>query len=259
LSAAGTALITGASSGIGRSLARLFARGGHDVVLVARRESSIESLAEEVRGTGRAAHAFAADLSENHSAEALRDRIGRARIQVDVLVNNAGVGLQGRFDELPLDRQLSMLQLNVTSLTTLTRLYLPEMIARNTGGILNVASTAAFQPGPLMAVYYASKAFVLSFTEALAAEVSGTALKVSCLCPGPTRTGFVEAAGLQGSRLFTGGAMSADDVARVGYDGWNAGKRLVIPGVQNRLGTLLVRFTPRALVPRITKRLNQVE
>ena len=152
-----------------------------------------------------------------------------------------------------------MLQLNVMSLTALTRLCLPSMLARNVGGVLNVASTAAFQPGPLMAVYYASKAFVLSFTEAIAEEVSETALKVSCLCPGPTHTGFVEAAGMQGSRLFTGGAMSADDVARLGYDGWQAGRRVVIPGLQNRLGTLMVRLTPRALVPKITKRLNQVE
>jgi short-subunit dehydrogenase len=259
LSARGTALITGASSGIGRSLAQLYARGGYDVVLVARRESSLEALAEEIRGIGRAAHVFAADLSQHGSAEALRERIDQAHIEADVLVNNAGVGMQGRFDALPLDRQLAMLQLNVTSLTALTRLYLPQMIARNRGGVLNVASTAAFQPGPLMAVYYASKAFVLSFTEAIAEEVSETALKVSCLCPGPTHTGFVEAAGMQGSRLFTGGAMSAEDVARLGYDGWQAGRRLVIPGVQNRLGTLLVRFTPRALVPRITKRLNQVK
>ena len=259
MSASGTALITGASSGIGLSLARLFASGGYDVVLVARRLSSLEWLAGEIHRTGRAAHVFPADLSAAGSAESLHERLEAAGIRVDVLVNNAGVGMQGRFGELPLDRQLAMIQLNVTSLTALTGMYLPQMIARNTGGILNVASTAAFQPGPLMAVYYATKAFVLSFTEALAEEVSGTALKVSCLCPGPTHTGFVEAAAMQGSRLFTTGAMPADDVARIGYDGWQAGKRLVIPGTQNRLGTLLVRFTPRRIVPKITKRLNQVE
>ena len=176
-----------------------------------------------------------------------------------MLVNNAGIGMQGRFDQLPLDRQLSMIQLNVTSLVALTRLYLPQMIASNAGGVLNVASTAAFQPGPLMTVYYATKAFVLSFTEGIAEEVSGTALKLSCLCPGPTHTGFVEAAAMEGSRLFTAGAMSADDVARIGYEGWNAGKRLVIPGARNRLGTLLVRVVPRGAVPKITKRLNEVK
>ena len=259
MSAPATALVTGASSGIGRSLALLFARGGYDLVLVARREASLQHLASEVREVGRIALVLPADLAQPGSAEALHERLVQGGTRVDVLVNNAGVGMQGRFHELPIERQLGMLHLNVTSLTALTRLLLPSMVSGNTGGVLNVASTAAFQPGPLMAVYYATKAYVLSFSEAVAEEVSGTRLKISCLCPGPTQTGFVEAAEMQGSRLFTAGAMSAEDVARIGYEGWQAGKRLVIPGMQNRLGTVLVRFTPRRIVPMITKRLNEIE
>jgi short-subunit dehydrogenase len=259
VTAPATALVTGASSGIGRSLALLFARGGYDVVLVARREASLQQLASEVRALGRTASVYPADLAQVGSAEDLHRRLLDSGTQVDVLVNNAAVGMQGRFHELPLERQLAMLHLNVTSLTALTRVLLPSMVSRNAGGVLNVASTAAFQPGPLMAVYYATKAYVLSFSEAIAEEVSETALKISCLCPGPTQTGFVDAAEMQGSRLFTSGAMSAEDVARIGYEGWQAGKRLVIPGTQNRLGTLLVRFTPRRIVPKITKRLNEVE
>jgi short-subunit dehydrogenase len=189
----------------------------------------------------------------------LYEQLVADKVPVDVLVNNAGVGLQGRFDALPLDRQLAMIQLNVTSLTGLTRLLLPSMLARDTGGLLNVASTAAFQPGPLMAVYYATKAYVLSFTEAVAEEVSGSRLRVTCLCPGPTHTGFAEAADMIGSRLFKAGAMSADAVARQGFEGWSAGKRLVIPGVANRLGALAPRLSPRRVVTKVVKRLNVVE
>jgi short-subunit dehydrogenase len=175
-----------------------------------------------------------------------------------VLVNNAGVGMQGRFDQLALDRQLAMIQLNVTSLTALTRLWLPGMLARDAGGILNVASTAAFQPGPLMTVYYATKAYVLSFTEAIAEEVSASSLKICCLCPGPTETGFAAEAGIKGSRLLKGGAMSADVVARAGFDGWTRGTRIVIPGAANRVGVFATRLAPRRMTTRVTKRLNEI-
>lgn len=252
-----TALVTGASSGIGRSLALLFARHGYDVVLVARRQSSLEALASEVHHLGRAAHVHATDLSQPGSASDLHGRLESVGTPVDVLVNNAGVGMQGRFDQLPLDRQLAMIELNLVSLTALTRLFLPAMLERNQGGVLNVASTAAFQPGPLMSVYYATKAYVLSFTEAVAEEVAATNLKVSCLCPGPTGTGFAAEADLEQSRLFKGGAMSADDVARIGFDGWTAGHRVVIPGFSNRIGALAVRLMPRRLVQKVTKRLNE--
>jgi uncharacterized protein len=251
-----TALITGASAGIGRSLALLFARHGFDVVLVARREAALRELATEAERSGRMARAIAADLAVAGGVEELHGRLQREGLEVDVLVNNAGFGLLGPFHELPLDRQIAMIQLNVTSLTAFTRLLLPPMLARNRGGVLNVASTGAFQPGPLMAVYYATKAYVLSFSEALAEEVAGSALKVSCLAPGPTRTEFADRAAMTRTRLFAGPAMSADEVARLGFDGWNAGKRLVIPGIRNRFGALAVRFAPRAFVSGFVKWLN---
>ena len=254
-----TVLITGASSGIGRSLARLFARGGYDVVLVARREGPLTELARELEGLGRTARVVAADLAEPGSAGQLYEQLQRDGVSIDVLVNNAGVGMQGPFAELPLDRQLAMIQLNVTSLTALTGLMLPAMRARNQGGILNVASTAAFQPGPLMAVYYASKAYVLSFTEALAEELAGSALKVTCLAPGPTDTEFAAAASMTGSRLFKGGAMTAEAVAAAAFDGWNARKRLVIPGTRNRIAAFAVKLAPRNLVVRSVKSLNTVD
>jgi hypothetical protein len=254
-----TALITGASSGIGRSLALLFAADGYDVVLVARREAALQELAAEIVRRGRSAHVIAADLSVEDGAERLHERLQRDRLSVDVLVNNAGFGLQGRFDQIPLERQLAMIRLNVTSLTALTRLLVPDMIARNRGGILNVGSTAGFQPGPLMAVYYATKAYVLSFTEALAEELAGTSLKISCLAPGPTATEFAAEAAMTKSRLFKTGAMTADEVARIGFDGWKAGKILVVAGMRNRIGAASVRFAPRSLVRRIARRLNSLD
>jgi short-subunit dehydrogenase len=253
------ALITGASAGIGRDLALLFAQHGYDVVLAARREAPLRQLADDIGRRGRTARVIVADLGEAGGAQALYDRLQNDRIDVDVLVNNAGSGLQGPFAELPLERQLAMIQLNVTSLTALTRLMLPAMLQRNRGGILNLASTAAFQPGPLMTVYYATKAYVLSFTEAVAEEVSGSALKISCLAPGPTETEFVASAGMAGSKLFQGAVMSAADVARAGFEGWTAGKRLVIPGFRNKLGTFVIRLAPRSLVPAVVKRLNTID
>ena len=159
--------------------------------------------------------------------------------------------------EIPLDRQLEMIQVNVTALTELTRLFLPGMLQRNRGGVLNVGSTAGFQPGPLMAVYYATKAYVVSFTDALAEEVAGTALRVSCLAPGPTATEFADVARISTSRLFQRTVMSAADVARAGYEGWKRNTTIVVPGFSNRFGTLLVRVSPRSMVRRIAKGLNQ--
>lgn len=251
-----TALVTGASTGIGRELALLFARNGYDLVLVARNEAALAEVAQQAAAFGRSARVFSVDLGENLAAERLHERLTAEGITVDVLVNNAGAGARGRFDHIPRERQLSMIQLNVTSLTALTHLLLPGMLARNAGGILNVASTAAFQAGPLMTVYYATKAYVLSFTEGLAEELSATGLKITCLAPGPTQTEFARAAGMTTARLFRGEVMSAADVAKAGYDGWREGKRLVIPGVRNRLGTLIVRLAPRAMTARIVKGLN---
>jgi short-subunit dehydrogenase len=252
-----TALITGASAGIGRALAHELARDGYEVLLVARREEALRTLAREISMThGAPARVFPADLTDPGAAQALFTQLEAEGTVVDVVVNNAGFGAQGTVAEIALDRQLQMIQVNVAALTALTRLFLPAMLARRRGGILNVASTAAFQPGPYMAVYYATKAYVLSFTEALAEEVAGSGLRISCLAPGPTATEFADVAQIEKTPLFARHVMSAADVAREGYRGWKHGRLTVVPGASNRRGVLLVKFAPRAWVRRIVKRLN---
>lgn len=252
-----TALVTGASSGIGRELARMFAGGGYNVVLAARRVGSLEALARELgERLPITALALEVDLANASAPERLADALQQRGVTIDVVVNNAGFAMQGPVAGLPLDRQLDMIQVNVVALTALTRLFLPAMLQRNRGGVLNVASTAAFQPGPLMAVYYATKAYVESFTEALAEEVDGTGLHVTCLCPGPTATGFAEAAAVADTNLFKRQTMNAADVARIGYESWRRGEVVVIPGMNNKLGAAFVRLAPRRAVRRALKRLN---
>src|SRR3954471_20420213 len=214
-----TALITGASAGIGLELARLFAAGGYDLVLVARSAGRLEELAGELRSRhGAAARALAKDLTHPESPEEVFRELEAAGVAVDVLVNNAGFGTFGPFAETDLDQELRELQLNVVTLTHLTKRFLPGMLARRRGGVLNVGSTAGFQPGPLMAVYYATKAYVLSFSEALAEELRNTGITVTALCPGPTRTEFASEAGVTNSRLFSlFGAADATDVAEYGF------------------------------------------
>ncbi len=252
-----TALITGASSGIGRAFAHLFAKDGHALVLVARRRAVLDELAAELTRTYQVSvHVIPCDLSNPDAPAQLYAALQRSSSVIDVLVNNAGFGMQGAFAELPLDRQLQMIQLNVTALTTLTHLLLPSMIARRNGGVLNVGSTAGFQPGPFMASYYATKAYVVSFTEALADELSGSGVRVTCLAPGPTSTSFASEAGVADSRLFRGGTMSAEEVARIGYEAWQQGKPLVIAGARNRFSAFIVRLAPRSYVRKVVRRLN---
>jgi uncharacterized protein len=252
-----TVLITGASSGIGRALAHEFARHGHSLVLVARTASALEALAAELaRDHGIRASALAADLTQPDAPARMVAELEAASLPIDVLVNNAGVGLQGAFAELPVESQLQMIHLNIVALTDLTRRLLPGMLARRRGGVLNVGSTAAFQPGPFMAVYYATKAYVVSFSEAIGEEVAGSGVRVTCLAPGPTDTGFASAAGLLGTRLFSGDVMRADDVARIAYAGWERGESLVIAGRANRIRALVARFAPRAWVRRTVRALN---
>ena len=255
--ASGTALVTGASSGIGRDLARLFAADRYHVVLVARRIGALEALASDLtRQHGVTATPIEFDLSRPDAPQRLCETVQRKDMAIDIVVNSAGFALQGAVANLPLDRQIDMIQVNVTALTTLTRLFLPPMLQRGRGGVLNVASTAAFQPGPLMAVYYATKVYVESFTEALAEEVAGTPLRISCLCPGPTATGFADAAAVSGTNLFKRGTMSSADVAKAGYAAWKRGEVVVIPGFSNKMGAALVRVAPRSQVRRAVKRLN---
>src|SRR5271167_2160473 len=208
-----TALITGASFGIGLELARIFARESYNLILVARSADKLRQLASELeKSHGTRSLILATDLTEPGAPAYVLDQTTRADLQVDVLVNNAGFGQYGLFAENDLEDCLRQIQLNVTTLTHLTRLYLPAMIERKTGGILNVASTAAFQPGPLMAVYFATKAYVLHFSEALANELHGKGVTVSCLCPGPTATEFQKRANLACTRLAKLGSMDAHTV-----------------------------------------------
>lgn len=253
----GTALVTGASSGIGRELAALFARDGFDLILVARRADALEALAAELRArAGVRVRVLPADLSSPGAAEALAAAATAEADAVEVLVNAAGFGLRGDHAELPLDAQLRMIRLNVEALTELTRRLLPSMLRRGGGGVLNVASTAGFQPGPRMAVYYATKAYVLSFTEAIAEECRGSGLRITCLAPGPTASEFQEVAGLGTAPLLRIGMMSSRRVAEIGYDAWRRGRVLVVPGMRNRLLAWSVRFTPRWLARRVVRGLH---
>jgi len=253
-----TALVTGASGGIGEELARLFAADGHDLVLVARSRDKLARLSEELEGKHNVrARVLAADLARDESPREIFEELSAGGVSVDALVNNAGVGSYGLFAETDLKSELDLLQINVVALTHLTKLFLPGMIARRRGYLMNVASTAAFQPGPLMAVYYASKAYVLSFSEALANECEGTGVVVSALCPGPTETGFVAAAGMGESKLFDRAVMDARTVAVEGYRGMLAGKTIVIPGFRNNLLARSIGFFPRGLVTRVVRGIQE--
>jgi uncharacterized protein len=251
-----TVLITGASSGIGLELARLFAGDGADLVLIARTEGRLRELAGELAAThGTKAQVMPADLSRPASADEIAEALAQQHIQVDVLVNNAGFGAHGPIAAIGAERQLDIIEVNVAALTQLTSLLLPGMLQRRRGAILNVASTGAFQPGPYQAVYCATKAYVLSFTEALAEEVRGSGVRVCCLAPGATDTGFAAQAGTQGTRLFRRGVMDAGHVARAGHNGMRRGRTLVIPGLRNRVLAFSVRLAPRTLATRVAGRL----
>lgn len=253
-----TVLITGASSGIGRDLAGLYARDGAVLVLIARGEEKLRRLADELAAVnGAGTHVIPADLTKPEAPREIVETLARQQIDVDVLVNNAGFGGRGHVAGLGVQQQLEMVEVNVAALTRLTALLLPGMLERRHGAILNVASTAGLQPGPNQAVYCATKAYVLSFTEALAEEVRGSGVRVTCLAPGPTDTGFAARADIQGTRLFRHGVMDSRRVAQAGYDGLRRGKALVIPGLSNRLLALGVHLAPRAVVTKIAAYLQE--
>ena len=241
------AVVTGASAGLGVEFARQLSKRGHRLVLAARRQDRLEELAKELGN----ARAVAIDLSKKDAATKLLADVTANGEVIDLLVNNAGFGLIGRFAELDAKRERQMIDLNVGTLTDLCRAVAPQMIERKSGGILNVASTAAFQPGPKMAVYFATKAFVLSLTEALHEELKPHGIKVSCLCPGPTRTEFGEVAGFGGNGAFDRLAMSAEEVVEKGLDGLDRNKAVVITGTINKIGALSTRFAPRSTVRKI--------
>jgi uncharacterized protein len=241
------ALITGASAGLGVEFARQLSQRGHALVLAARRKDRLQELATKLG----AARAVAIDLSQANSTAKLLADLDANGEEVEILVNNAGFGLIGRFAELDARRQRQMIDLNVATLTDLCRAIAPQLAGRKSGAILNVASTAAFQPGPNMAVYFATKAYVLSFTEALHEELKPHGVRVSCLCPGPTRTEFGEVAGFGGSGLFERTAMEAPDVVAAGLAGLDRNRAVVVPGLINKIGAASTRFAPRSVVRRI--------
>lgn len=249
-----TALVTGASSGIGREFARVLARNGFDLVLVARNKKALEELADELRATGAECIVLRKDLSKPHAPDDVLSFVKRRGVSIELLINNAGFGLHGPFVHQERSQQLDLLQVNIVAVTHLTRLFAAEMVPRGRGRILNVASTAAFQPGPLMALYYASKAYVLSFSEALAVELAGTGVTVSCLCPGPTRTDFHRRAHMEHVHLVkTLSMMDATTVAEAGFRGLMRGRRVIIPGLFNKLGTMLGRLAPHSLIMAVVK------
>lgn len=245
-------LITGASAGLGAEFARQCASRGEPLLLVARRRERMEALAAELGGE---VHVIAADLSAPGGSALLLREVEALGLEVGTLINNAGFGLAGRFASLPHERQREMIDLNVAALTELSRLFLPQMIVRGRGGILNVASTAAFQAGPNMAVYYATKAYVLSLSEAMHQELKGSGVHVTCLCPGPTGTDFFDVAGAGNSRLARMGADPVP-VVRAGLQGLDRNRAIVIPGAVNRVGAFSNRLLPRAAMRRIIARIK---
>ena len=247
-----TALITGASSGIGLELAKIFARNGHDVILVARSEDKLHALQSEISGYGVKATVFSHDLTDTKAPQVLFDQIQQSGMTVDVLVNNAGYGDYGEFAKAEWQKLEGMILLNVLAVTHLTKLFLPEMIQRGSGKILNVSSTAAFQPGPMMAVYFATKAFILSFSEAIAAETEDQGINVTILCPGPTQSDFIDTANMKQAALAnessTDKLPTAASVAQYGYDALQSGEVVAVHGIANKLMTLSTRFAPRAVI-----------
>lgn len=252
-----TALVTGASQGIGRELARQFANDGWNLVLVARNGAKLQEVAKELSGPQRDIFVIASDLSRDGAADDLFAAVRQSGREIDALVNNAGIATHGLFADLPIAAELEEIHLNVVALTHLTKLFLAPMIAKGHGYLLNVASTAGFQPGPLMAVYYATKAYVLSLSESLANELHGTGVSVTALCPGPTETGFQSRANMPRTRLFKSGGGDPAGVARAGYRAMLARRTIVIPGLWNQIMTLSVRVSPRGLVTSIVRRMNE--
>lgn len=254
-----TTLVTGASSGIGKELAMRFAESGDHVVLVARSEGKLQALSREIHQKyDGGATVICCDLASIEGVDQLCEQLRQREIRVDTLVNNAGFGALGKFAELAADRQTEMLMVNVVALTRLTRALLPGMIDRGTGGVLNVGSIAAYQAGPNMSVYYASKAYVLSFTEGLREELSGTGLHVTCLEPGPTESSFGEDSGMGSLAMFSSSTMPASVVAQIGHTSYRRNDDVVIAGWKNRLMVALVKLTPRIITRKIVGRLQGV-
>lgn len=249
-----TVLITGASGGIGYELAKLFARDHYNLVLVARSAQKLTQVANELQGDGVSVKTVVLDLAEAPAPKFLFDQMQREGIAIDILINNAGFGAYGEFAQMRHQDIVGQINLNITALTELTRFFVQSMVSRGKGRIMNVASTAGFQPGPLMAVYYATKGYVISFSEAIANELSGSGVTVTCFCPGATATGFAARAGNDETRVFKrSGVMSADKVALDGYRAVMKGRTLAISGMQNWITAQSTRFAPRKMVTAVSR------
>lgn len=250
-----TALVTGASAGIGVDLAECFAKDGYDLVLAARSAGPLGEVAQRLSAAyGVKATPVAVDLQAQGGGAKLAAEIAAKGISIDVLVNNAGFGHAAAFADAPIETQTGQVDLNVRALVELTHIYWKDMLAKKRGGVINVASTAAFQPGPLMAVYYASKAFVMSFSEALWEEARGTGVHVSCLCPGPTVSKFRERAGTGNTRLGkTSKVMASMPVAKMGYDAWRRNQRVRVTGASNQMIAGVGKFLPRTQLLKIVR------
>lgn len=254
------ALVTGASGGIGYEIAKLLAKDSKNLVLVARSHSKLTEVQEELLkiNSNIDVKIIVADLSIVESAQLVKKHTDMLNAEIDILVNNAGFGDFGKYWETSYEKETQMINLNITTLAQLTKLYLPDMIKNKSGKILNVASVAGFMPGSYMTVYYATKAFVLSYTEGLAGELKGTGVTVSALCPGPTKTGFEEKASLGNSDLFK--AMpnaTASSVAKLGYKGMMKGKQIIITGFMNKATVFIIRFIPRCIVRNMVKSIQK--
>ena len=255
-----TALITGASSGIGYELAKIFAQNKHNLILVARSEEKLKSFAQQFEADyGISCKIICCDLSKAGAAQEVFRKVNSLNLSIDYLVNNAGLGACGLFKETDLSQESESIQVNVTALTEISKMFLPSMLEKRFGGILNVASTAAFQPGPLMAVYCATKAYVTSFSEALSNELSGTGVHVSVLCPGATKTNFSNVAGMENIKLFSSFLPVADStsVALAGYKGFFAHKKTIIPGLINKIGACSTKFVSRSFAANMSRSLME--
>ena len=251
-------LITGASSGIGLEFSKVFAKHGHNLVLIARSSESLATLKEHLeKNFGVDIRIIIKDLSDPHAPSQIYDELHKAKIDVNILVNNAGFGTFGKFIEQDLVVEHDMIQVNVDALTQLTKLFLKDMLEHKRGKIVNIASTAAFQPGPFMAVYYATKAYVLSFSESLAEELRGTGVKVTIVCPGPTKTNFQKVANISDNKLFGKNVPTGKEIAEFGYDAMVEGKEIAIYGFQNKVLAQASRFLPRKTITRMVRKMQE--
>lgn len=251
-------LITGATTGIGYELAKLYANAGDNLILVSRDEDKLEKVKDElILLYNINVYSLSLDLSEDNSCEKVLDFVNKKNLSVDILINNAGIGSFGYLSEIQMEKELKLIDVNIRALTELTKIFLPTMISHGEGGIMNVASTAAFCAGPKMATYYASKSYVLNFTEAIYEELKGTGIKVSCLCPGPVSTGFQEKAGIRKKESAKKAVMTPKKVAEIAYRDFKRGKLIIIPGFKNKVIIMLNNIMPRSLSRKVILMMNK--